>query len=56
MKKLRTNFEINVSKISYAIESAKAMAKAAALAAKGDSTEVPMPTSLKIDQNVLDQQ
>lgn len=56
MKKLRTNFEINVSKISYAIESAKAMAKAAAMAAKGETAEVAMPTSLKIDQAVLDQQ
>ena len=54
MKKLRTNFEINVSKISYAIESAKAMAKAAAMAAKGETADVAMPTSLKIDQDILD--
>ena len=53
MKKLRTNFQLNVSKISYAIEVAKAQAKAAALAAKGDTTEVSMPT-LKIDQKILD--
>ena len=37
MKKLRTNFALNVSKISHAIEKAKADARAAALAAKGEA-------------------
>lgn len=36
MAKLRTNFPLNVAKISYAIENAKAIARAAALAAKGE--------------------
>jgi hypothetical protein len=43
MKKLRTNFELNVSKISYAIETAKAQAKAAAMAAKGETPDAAVP-------------
>lgn len=40
MAKLRTNFPLNVAKIGYAIEKAKADARAAALAAKGEKEEV----------------
>lgn len=39
MKKLKANFDINVAKIGYSIEKAKADAKAAALAAKGEKVE-----------------
>jgi hypothetical protein len=53
MKKLRTNFELNVSKISYAIEAAKAQARAAALAAKGETAEKTVPTTQKLDQRLL---
>jgi len=39
MKKLRTNFHLNVAKIGWAIEKAKAEARAAALAAKGEKDD-----------------
>ena len=55
MAKLKTNFKLNVSKITYAIEKAKADAKAAALAARGEvDTEVHEP--LKLNKKAIEEQ
>jgi hypothetical protein len=52
MKKLRTNFALNVSKISHAVEKAKADARAAVYAAKGEVDDKAMQLTV-IDQKTL---
>ena len=54
MAKLRTNFVLNVSKITYAIEKAKADARAAALAAKGE-VDTTKPEELKLDKKAIEE-
>ena len=51
MAKLRTNFPLNVAKISYAIENARAIARAAALAAKGEKEKEPI-SSVDVSERV----
>ena len=58
MSKLRTNFPLNVAKISHTIEKAKADARAAILAAKGekDNTSiVAVGEKVKQAQKILDE-
>ena len=57
MAKLRTNFPLNVAKISYAIENAKAVVRAGALAAKGEKDSTPstdLNEKIKIAQKKLE--
>lgn len=52
MKKLRTNFALNVSKISHAIEKAKADARAAVMASKGEVDDKKLQLTV-LDQKTL---
>ena len=55
MKKLRTNFFINVAKIGWVKENAKALARAAALAARGEKDEKGTSV-VKMDKSALSEQ
>lgn len=59
MKKLRTNFPLNIAKIGYTIEKAKADARAAVMAAKGETVDLPkemaaIANAVKAAQKSLD--